>query len=138
MCIRDRISDEEVDRSARQVRLFEEGLSEEGTVIIKLWLEISDAEQLRRFTDRERDPLKRWKLTEEDWRNRARRADYERAADEMLAATSSAVAPWDVIAAEHKHYARAIALETIISRMEDGMRRAGLEVPLSRGVDYGT
>jgi len=132
------ISGDEVERSARQVRLFEEGLCEEGTVIIKLWLEISEAEQLRRFTDRERDPLKRWKLTDEDWRNRAHRADYERAADDMLVATSSAEAPWDVIPAEHKHFARAAVLETIIARMESGMRRAGIDVPVSRGVDYGS
>lgn len=130
------IDDDEVERSARQIRLFEQGLAEEGATVVKLWLEISEHEQLRRFTEREQDPLKRWKLTDEDWRNRARRVDYERAADEMLAATSSPSGPWDVIAAEHKHFARAVILETIISRIEEGMRREGVEVPVSRGVDY--
>jgi len=130
------IDDDQAARSARQIVGFERGLTEEGTVLIKLWLEISDAEQLKRFTERERDPLKRWKLTDDDWRNRARRADYEVAADEMLVTTSIDEAPWDVIPAERKHVARAIVLETIISRTEEGMRRNGIEVPVSRGVDY--
>lgn len=130
------IADDEADRSTRQIRLFERGLAEEGTVIVKVWLEISDAEQLARFTERERDPLKRWKLTDEDWRNRARRSEYEDAADRMLDTTSTDEAPWDVIPAEHKHYARAVVLETIIARIEEGMRRTGVGVPVSRGLDY--
>src|SRR5438445_456044 len=82
----------------------------EGTVLVKFWLHVSEDEQLRRFRARERDPLKRWKLTREDWRNLSHRADYERAIEEMLAETDHAAAPWDVIAAESKPYARAMVL----------------------------
>jgi len=71
-------------RAYEQIVEFERGLYAEGMVLIKFWLEISDAEQLRRFTAREQDPLKRWKLTDEDWRNRKRRPDYEQALDGML------------------------------------------------------
>jgi polyphosphate kinase 2 (PPK2 family) len=130
------IDDREAARSARQITGVEHGLTDEGVVLIKLWLEISDAEQLRRFTERAEDPLKRWKLTDDDRRNRARRAEYEAAADEMLAVTSTKAAPWDVIPAEHKHYARAVVMETVIARMEEGMRRNGVKVPASHGFDY--
>jgi polyphosphate kinase 2 (PPK2 family) len=130
------ISTEEVARSARQIVSFEEGLAEEGMILVKVWLEISSDEQLKRFRDREEDPLKRWKLTPDDWRNRERRADYEVAADEMLGVTSARHAKWDVVAAEHKHFARAAALETIVRRIEEGMRRNGFEPPASHGSDY--
>jgi polyphosphate kinase 2 (PPK2 family) len=130
------IDDAEAARSVRHIVAFEHGLVEEGSVVVKLWLEISDQEQLRRFEERAGDPLKRWKLTEEDWRNREHRRAYERMADELLAATSVDAAPWDVIAAEHKHYARVAVLETVIARTEEGMRRNGVVVPASHGVDY--
>jgi len=130
------IDDDEAMRSERHIVAFERGLVEEGSVIVKLWLEISAKEQLRRFEERASDPLKRWKLTEEDWRNRERRSAYEHLADEMLDSTSSDGAPWDVIAAEHKHYARVAVLEAVIKRTEAGMRRNGIEVPASHGIDY--
>jgi len=107
-------------------------------VIVKLFLHISDEEQLKRFEARQVDPLKSWKLTDEDWRNRKKRAEYELAIDEMLARTDTSPAPWDVIPADSKHLARVLTLETVIHRLEAGMRRAGLEPPESRGDDYGT
>lgn len=131
------IDDAEVARSQRHVIGFEQGLCEEGTVLIKLWLEISEREQLRRFEARRADPLKRWKLTDDDWKNRGLRAEYESAADDMLRTTSSEHAPWDVIAAEHKHYARVAVLETVISRLEAALAARGFEVPASKGLDFG-
>ena len=96
-------------------------------VLVKFWLHISDKEQLRRFRARETDPLKRWKLTDEDWRNRERRPDYERAVAEMLKRTDHKAAPWTVVAADSKPYARVAVLGAVIEQLEQGMRRAGQE-----------
>ena len=121
------IGEREWRRAYEEITSFEDGLCHEGMVLVKLWLEISDSEQLKRFNARERDPLKRWKLTDEDWRNRRRRADYEAAVDDMLRETDHHRAPWTVIAAEHKPYARVAVLETVIKRFEDALRAAGLD-----------
>jgi polyphosphate kinase 2 (PPK2 family) len=112
-------------RAYGQIVQFEAGLALEGMVLVKFWLHVSEDEQLRRFRARERDPLKRWKLTGDDWRNLSRRADYEQAVGEMLDATDHKVAPWQVIAAESKHYARVRVLELVISRIEDALRAHG-------------
>src|SRR5438874_12259717 len=115
-------SEAEWQRAYPQIVQWETGLAAEGALLVKVWLEISEDEQLRRFRARERDPLKRWKLTGEDWRNLSRRADYEQAIEEMLAETDHAPAPWQVIAAESKPFARATVLETVISRIEAALR----------------
>jgi polyphosphate kinase 2 (PPK2 family) len=96
-------------------------------VLIKFWLHISEAEQLRRYRARERDPLKRWKLTDEDWRNLAHRASYERAVEDLLEQTDHELAPWRLIAAENKPYARVAACETVIAAIEQGLRATGQE-----------
>ena len=106
---------------------FEESLAAEGMVLVKFWLHVSEDEQLRRFRARERDPLKRWKLTGEDWRNLSRRADYEQAVDDMLAETDRPAAPWSVVAAESKPYARARVIEIVIAAVEKALRTAGEE-----------
>jgi len=118
-------SETEWRRAYPQIVQWESGLAEEGTVFAKLWLEVSEDEQLRRFRSRERDPLKRWKLTGEDWRNLSHRADYEEAVEDMLAATDHPAAPWRVIAAESKPYARVKVLELVISTIEDALRALG-------------
>jgi len=115
-------TEQEWRRAYPQIVQWEVGLATEGAVIVKLWLEISEDEQLRRFRARERDPLKRWKLTGEDWRNLSRRADYEEAVEEMLASTDHPAAPWHVIAAESKHYARVRVLEIVIEAIERSLR----------------
>jgi polyphosphate kinase 2 (PPK2 family) len=114
-------------RAYPQIVQYETGLAAEGLVLVKFWLHISEDEQLRRFRAREKDPLKRWKLTGEDWRNMSRRADYEVAVEEMLAATDHAVAPWHVVAAESKPYARVNVLEIVIATIEDALRVVGQE-----------
>jgi polyphosphate kinase 2 (PPK2 family) len=116
-------------RAYDEISGFEQSLAEEGMVLIKIFMHVSHAEQLRRFRDREHDPLKRWKLTDEDWRNREKRPQYEAAVDEMLARTDHPFAPWDVIPAEQKRFGRVAVLQTVIARMEEGMRRWGMEVP---------
>ncbi|MFZ9629486.1 MAG: polyphosphate kinase 2 family protein [Ilumatobacteraceae bacterium] len=108
---------------------FERSLCEESVILVKFYLHISDDEQIKRFQARAADPLKRWKLTDEDWRNREKNRDYEAAAEEMFERTSHPLAPWDVIAAEQKRYARIAVLETLIARIEAGMKRWGIEVP---------
>jgi polyphosphate kinase 2 (PPK2 family) len=118
-------TEEEWRRAYGQIVQFEAGLAAEGTVLVKFWLEVSEDEQLRRFRAREHDPLKRWKLTGEDWRNLSRRADYEVAIEEMLAGTDHEAGPWQVIAAESKHYARVRVLELVISEIEKALRAHG-------------
>jgi polyphosphate kinase 2 (PPK2 family) len=114
-------------RAYPQIVGFEQGLATEGLVLVKFWLHVSEDEQLRRFRARERDPLKRWKLTGEDWRNLSRRADYELAVGDMLAETDHPVAPWHVVAAESKPYARVRVLEIVIEAVEQALRAVGQE-----------
>ncbi len=125
-------------RAYGEITDYETSLVADGMILVKLWLHISDEEQLKRFEARRQDPLKRWKLTDDDWRNRGRRAEYEAAVEDMLAATDHPDAPWDVISAEQKRFGRVAVLRTIIGRIEDGMRRCGIEPPPSTGADYGT
>jgi polyphosphate kinase 2 (PPK2 family) len=112
-------------RAYRQIVQFEAGLALEGMVLVKFWLHISEDEQLRRFRARERDALKRWKLTGEDWRNLSHRAETEEAAEEMLAETDHEAAPWRVVAAESKHYARVQVIELVIGAIESALRAHG-------------
>ncbi len=116
-------------RAYDEINSFERSLVDEGMVLIKFWLHISDAEQLKRFKRREKDPLKSWKLTDEDWRNREKRSQYLEAVEDMLARTDQPYAPWDVIAADSKRYARVSVIKTVIKRIEEGMVRHGMEVP---------
>jgi polyphosphate kinase 2 (PPK2 family) len=118
-------SESEWRRAYPQIVQWEVGLATEGAVIVKFWLQISEDEQLRRYRARERDPLKRWKLTGDDWRNLSHRANYEEAVEEMLTKTDHPAAPWHVIAAESKPYARVRVVEIVISRVEDALRELG-------------
>ncbi|HEV3228108.1 MAG TPA: UDP-galactose-lipid carrier transferase [Solirubrobacteraceae bacterium] len=106
---------------------FERGLVAESMTLVKLWLHVSEEEQLHRFRARERDPLKRWKLTDEDWRNLAHRAAYEGAVRDMVKHTDHDHAPWTLIAGENKPYARVAVLDTVVAAMEEGIRKAGEE-----------
>jgi AMP-polyphosphate phosphotransferase len=117
----------EWERAYDEIVDFERSLHLEGMVLIKFWMHISDEEQLRRFRARENDPLKRWKLTDEDWRNRERRSDYERAIAEMLKRTDHKHASWTVIPGDSKPYARVAVLSAVIEQLGEGMRRAGQE-----------
>jgi polyphosphate kinase 2 (PPK2 family) len=114
-------------RAYPQIVGFEHGLATEGLLLVKFWLHVSEPEQLRRFHARENDPLKRWKLTGEDWRNLSHRADYERAVEDMLRETDHADAPWYVVAAESKPYARVRVLEIVIEAVEHALRTVGQE-----------
>lgn len=112
-------------RAYREICEFESSLRSEGTVIVKFWLHISAQEQLERFNARAGDPLKAWKLTDEDWRNRAKREAYEQAVTDMLRETDHEAAPWSLIAGENKPYARVAVIEAVNDALERGMRAAG-------------
>jgi polyphosphate kinase 2 (PPK2 family) len=116
-------------RAYEEINGFERSLTSEGMILIKLWLHISAEEQLKRFERRAEDPLKSWKLTEDDWRNREKRPQYVEAIEDMLARCDTPEAPWHLIEAESKRYCRVRVIETVIGRIEDGMRAAGREPP---------
>lgn len=109
-------------RAYREINEFEEQLTRSGAVILKFWMHIDSEEQLRRFKDRESDPAKQWKMTSEDWRNRQKWAEYESAVDEMLIRTSTRCAPWTVVEANSKEYARIKVLETVTAAMDKALK----------------
>jgi polyphosphate kinase 2 (PPK2 family) len=122
-------TEEQWRRAYREIVDFEETLAAEGMVLVKFWLHLSEAEQLRRFKSREKDPLRRWKLTEEDWRNRDKRAAYTDAVEEMLEHTHMEIAPWTLVEAEDKPWARVKVAETVVHAMEAALERHGLPLP---------
>ena len=118
-------------RAYEEIVAFERTLALEGMILVKFWLHISEDEQLRRFERRRADPLKRWKLTDEDWRNRDKRKVYEQAVEDMLERTDHPHARWHLVEADSKRWARVKVLETAIAEIETGMRARGFEPPAS-------
>jgi polyphosphate kinase 2 (PPK2 family) len=112
---------EQWTRARDEIVQFERGLVQEGVILVKFWLQISPEEQLKRFKSRETDPLRQWKLTDEDWRNREKRAEYDEAAEDVFEHTDHALAPWNLIAGDQKKWARVAVLETLIKRLEEGL-----------------
>ena len=99
-------------------------------MLVKFWLHVSDEEQLHRFKKREKNPLKSWKMTDEDWRNREKRAAATcEAVEDMLERTEHAHAPWQLVEGDDKRYARVKVIETVIAEVERGMRERGFPVP---------
>ena len=86
--------------------------------MVKFWLAVTPAEQLRRFKQRQEIAYKRFKITEEDWRNRKKWPAYERAVEDMLSRTSSDLAPWHVVASNDKLFSRIEVLERLVERLE--------------------
>lgn len=111
-------SEKEWRRAYQEINEFEGQLTAAGTVLVKFWLQISQDEQLRRFEDRSEDHFRHWKLTQEDWRNRAKFPEYEAAVIEMLEKTSTAWAPWTIVEANDKPHARVKTLRTTIEALE--------------------
>ncbi|MEK6655412.1 MAG: polyphosphate:AMP phosphotransferase [Thermodesulfobacteriota bacterium] len=108
-------------RAYGEINDFEEQLARSGGVVIKFWLSITKDEQLKRFREREVTGFKRFKITEEDWRNRKRWNKYELAVGEMIDRTSTDTAPWTVVEANNKYYARVKILKEICARIEAAM-----------------
>ena len=108
-------------RAYAEINDFEDQLIQSGIVLCKFWLHISKEEQLDRFKHREETPYKRWKLTDEDWRNREKWDDYEAAVNNMVERTSTSAAPWTLVEGNDKRYARVKVLETVCKQLEKGL-----------------
>ncbi len=108
-------------RAYDEINQFEEQLAKAGVIVVKFWLQISRAEQLRRFREREQTAFKRFKITPDDWRNRRKWGDYERAVCDMVDRTSTEIAPWTLVEAEDKRYARVKVLKTVVNRIEQAL-----------------
>jgi polyphosphate:AMP phosphotransferase len=121
--------DDEWRRAFAEINDFEDQMYDHGIVLLKFWLHISKEEQLRRFKAREDTPYKRWKLSEEDWRNRERWDDYLVAAHEMIQQTSVQRSPWILVENENKAYGRIKVLKTVCNALEKAVsqRTGGLE-----------
>ena len=111
-------ADNEWQRAYQEINEFERLLMDDKVRIVKIFMHISMEEQLTRFKERLLNPIKRWKLTEEDIRNRSKWQDYENAIDDMFAKTSTDRAPWHAIPGNYKWYARVKSLKTIVKALE--------------------
>ncbi len=120
---------EQWERAYKEINDFEGTLADEGAIIVKLWLHVSSEEQLKRFEARAEDPLKSWKLTDDDWRNREKRERYIAAVEEMVEQTDRICAPWRLVPAESKRFARVETIRLVNQEIEAGMRRTGQEPP---------
>ena len=111
-------SENDWKRAYNEINEFEKELSDWGAIIIKFWVHIDKDTQLQRFTDRQNNPEKQWKITDEDWKNREKWDLYEEAIDEMLQKTSTTFAPWHILESVDKKYARIKALRIIVEELE--------------------
>lgn len=124
---------EQWSRAYEEIVEFERTLGAEGMILVKLWMHVSEDEQLSRFESRRNDPLRAWKLTEEDLRNREKRPQYEEAVEEMLDRTDRTSARWHVVAGDNKRLARVSVIETVCAAIEAELTARGfdLEPPTS-------
>jgi polyphosphate:AMP phosphotransferase len=105
-------------RAYSEINDFEHELTDAGVIVVKFWLQISQEEQLRRFQEREKIEFKRFKITQEDWRNREKWAAYQQAICDMVERTSTGAAPWTLVEANDKNHARVKILRTLCQRLE--------------------
>lgn len=120
-------------RAYREINEFERLLIDDGTLILKFWLHISQEEQLRRFEQRLADPGKRWKMNEEDWRNRTKWHQYEEAVEDMFRETSTAWAPWVVVEGNDKRWARIKVLQHVVQYLQDAVQAGSVPTPRDAG-----
>lgn len=114
-------SENDWKRAYREINQFEKTMTDHGAVVVKFWLQIDKDEQLNRFSARQENPGKQWKITDEDWRNREKWDQYEVAVNEMIARTDKPNAPWVIVEGNSKYYARIKVLETAIAAMEKAL-----------------
>ncbi len=115
----------EWQRAYDEINEFEEDLHRSGAILVKFWIDVSPAEQLRRFQEREATPGKQWKITPDDWRNRGKNPLYRIAIDDMLRLTSTDFAPWSIIESDDKRYARVKALNVVADAIEGRLSEKG-------------
>ncbi len=119
--VEDFASEDEWRRAYAEINEFEEQLVENGSVLLKFWLQVSQEEQLERFQDREKTPYKQYKITDEDWRNREKWPLYKVAVNEMIARTSTEYAPWTLVEGDDKPFARIKVLKTVCDRLRTAL-----------------
>jgi len=122
-------TNDEWSRAYAEIVDFERSVWGEGMIMVKFWLHISPEEQLKRFEERQESPLKSWKLTPDDWRNRKKRPQYTEAVEDMLARTDHGAARWQLVEADSKRFARVKVVETVIAEIERGCRERGFALP---------
>ena len=115
-------TEKEWTRAYGEINEMEKHLANSGAILLKFWLHIDKDEQEKRFKARMEDPAKQWKITEEDWRNREKWDQYERAVNEMLIRTSTTYAPWIVVEGNSKYYARVKVLKTVVEAIEKRLK----------------
>jgi polyphosphate kinase 2 (PPK2 family) len=115
-------SEEDWLRAYAEINDFEHQMVAAGAVVVKFWLQISADEQLRRFQERQDTEFKRFKITEEDWRNREKWDQYATAVCDMVDRTSTGLAPWTLVEANDKNFARIKVLRTVCERLENALR----------------
>lgn len=123
-------SKDEWKRAYGQINAFESILAEDHVPVLKFFLHIDKQEQLKRFKEREKNPFKKWKITEEDYRNREKWGEYEDAIDDMFAKTGTSHAPWYAVAANRKWHARVVVCETVVKQLS---RAFGIKAKLPPG-----
>jgi polyphosphate kinase 2 (PPK2 family) len=116
---------EQWSRAYVEIVEFERTLAAEGMILVKFWMHVSAEEQLRRFESRAEDPLKSWKLTDEDWRNRGKRGAYQEAVEEMLQRTDHPQGRWHVVAGDDKRHARVAVVESVCGAVESELLARG-------------
>jgi polyphosphate kinase 2 (PPK2 family) len=111
-------SKDEWRRAYDEINHFEKQLTDDGCPVLKIFLHITKKEQLRRFEEREKNPYKNWKIGPDDWRNRKKWSEYEKAIDDMFERTDTGSSPWIVIPGNHKWYARTEVLKAVVKTLE--------------------
>ena len=115
-------SDFDWQRAYSEIKQMEKQFTNFGIILLKFWLHIDKQTQLERFEEREKNPFKHWKITEDDWRNRSKWDDYLPAVEEMLIRTSTKESPWNIIEANDKHFARIKVLETFLIKVKESLK----------------
>lgn len=110
-------------RAYNEINEFEKELSDWGGIIIKFWVHIDKDTQLKRFTERQNNPQKQWKITEEDWRNREKWDLYEEAVNDLMQKTNTVYAPWHILESNDKRYARIKALKIVVEAIEKALEK---------------
>lgn len=119
---------DEWKRAYAEINHFEQLLTDGNYIILKFWIHVDKEEQLKRFKERAANPYKSWKLTDEDWRNRAKFDLYEEAANEMFEKTDTEQAPWILVPGNDKYYARILVLEETIAHIKKEVKRRGIQI----------
>jgi len=123
-------TEEEWKRAYSEINHFEKAMTDSGIIVIKFWMHISKDRQYERFKARSENPLKQWKLTDEDWRNREKWNEYYDAVNEMIEKTSTEKAPWVIVESDDKYYSRIKILKTVIKRIENELGKEIKEIDI--------